>query len=52
MPGAAIVAAALTDHSSRYIGIYVDGVDVSGEPAASPRYAVPDSSISINDMDL
>jgi len=50
MPGAAIVAAALTDHSSRYIGIYVDGVDVSGEPAASPRYAVPDSSISINEM--
>lgn len=43
----AIVGAALTDHSSRAKGLYVDGLDVLAEPATPKRYAVPLESIEV-----
>lgn len=46
----AVLAAALTDHSSHFYSIFIDGLDVVREPGASPRYAVPDSSISIDEQ--
>jgi hypothetical protein len=46
----AVLAAALTDHSQRITAIYIDGVDVSKEPATPSRYAVPGNTISINEL--
>jgi hypothetical protein len=44
----AVLAAALTDHSSRKYAAWVGGVDVSKEPATTPRYGVVTDSVDID----
>ena len=45
----AILAAALTDHSARSWGLYVDGVDVIASPVRGNRYGVDITSVVLRD---
>ena len=47
MPGGAIIAAALTDHSARTTALWIGGVDVIKDPAG--RYGVPIETIQVNE---
>lgn len=50
----AVTAAALTDHSARAKGLYVDGVDVAIQPALFPgagnRMGAPISSVKVQEL--
>lgn len=48
MPSAAVVAAALTNHAARTWGLFLDGLDVSKEPATPARYAVLMDSVRLH----
>lgn len=48
MPNAAILAAALTDHSTRYAGLYVGGVDVLKQPGQT-GVGVPIDTVNVTE---
>lgn len=51
MPSAAIIGAALTDHSERFAGLWVGGVDVSKEPGGGePGYGVEEHTIEVSEV--
>lgn len=47
MPGAAVIGAALNTAASRGYGLWIDGLDVSKEPATPSRYGVLADSIEL-----